>query len=453
MIHFESNYLTKQGLISMKVITYPSKSAEKRMSAIVGRGIDFKKKDIQNVTRILADVQKRGDDALMEYTHRFDAPRLKSADMMVSQKEMQQAVKAVGRPFVRALNRAVAQIEDFHKRQKQNSWIDMPRAGTILGQLINPVDRVGVYVPGGQSGKTPLVSSVLMNVIPARIAGVRKIIMVSPPKKNGRLDPHLLVAARKVKVDSIYKAGSAWAVAALAFGTQTIPKVDVIVGPGNIYVTLAKKMVSGMVGIDMIAGPSEILVIADKSARPAFIAADLLSQAEHDPLASSVLVTDSRETAKAVVAAVEEQLKNLKRKEIAIQSMSRFGAAFVVETISQAIDVANRLAPEHLELQIEKPFDYIGRIKNAGAVFIGKHTPEPVGDYIAGPNHVLPTAGTARFSSALSVDCFTKKTSLIRYTKGALEKEAKDILELASVEGLDAHANAVRIRLDGLKDN
>jgi histidinol dehydrogenase len=286
-----------------------------------------------------------------------------------------------------------------------------------------------------------------MCAIPAKIAGVKQIVMVTPPTKNSKINPHLLVAAKKVGVNQIYKVGSAWAIAALAYGTETVPQTDVIVGPGNLYVTLAKKIVSGTVGIDMIAGPSEILIIADKTANPDFIAADLLSQAEHDALASSMLVTDSREMALAVGSAIEKQIKDLSKKDIAEKSLSRYGAIMVVPDISAAIDLANRIAPEHLEIQIKEPFDCIGQIRNAGAVFLGDYTPEPVGDYIAGPNHVLPTAGTARFASALSVNHFIKKTSLIHYSKKAFNKEAADIIRLAQIEGLDAHANSVKVRL------
>jgi histidinol dehydrogenase len=313
--------------------------------------------------------------------------------------------------------------------------------------MVNPVDAAGIYVPGGKGGETPLVSSVLMGVIPAKIAGVNHIAMVTPPTKNGSVNPHLLVAAKKIGVDAVYKVGSAWAIAALAYGTETIPKVDVIVGPGNIYVTIAKKIVSGTVGIDMIAGPSEILIIADDTAIPEFTAADLLSQAEHDALASAILVTDSMDTAKSVALAVNEQLKNLSRKEIAEQSLSSFGAIMVVSDLDVAIELSNQIAPEHLELQIRDPLTRAGQIRNAGAVFLGNYTPEPMGDYVAGPNHVLPTAGTARFSSALSVDTFVKKTSLIRYSRAAFEREAEDVIRLAEIEGLGAHANSVKIRL------
>jgi len=431
----------------MKIYNYPSKTADKRVESIINRGLGFKKKDFLEVTRIIEDVRKNGDKALIKYTKRFDAPGLTAESIMVTQKEMNDAAKKVDRSFVRSLNRAAKQIEQFHKLQLEKSWINTDRDGTILGQLVNPVDAAGIYVPGGRGGKTPLVSSVLMCSIPAIIAGVKKIVMVTPPTRDSKINPHLLVAAKKVGVNKIYKVGSAWAVAALAYGTETIPKTDVIVGPGNLYVTLAKKIVSGTAGIDMIAGPSEILIIADNTANPEFIAADLLSQAEHDVLASSMLVTDSMETAKAVTVAVEKQIKHLSRKDIAKNSLSRYGAIMVVSDIAAAINLANRIAPEHLEIQIKEPFEYMGQIRNAGAVFLGDYTPEPVGDYIAGPNHVLPTAGTARFASALSVDHFIKKTSLIYYSKAAFKKEAQDIIRLAEIEGLDAHANSVKVRL------
>ena len=431
----------------MKIDNYPSKSADKKVEAIINRGLGFKKKDFLGVTRIIEDVRKNGDRALVEYTNRYDSPSLTAKSIAVTEKEIKDAAKKVDRSFIRSLNRAAKQIEQFHRLQLEKSWINTDRNGTILGQLVNPVNAAGIYVPGGQGGKTPLVSSVMMCAIPAKIAGVKQIVMVTPPTKNSKVNPHLLVAAKKVGVNKVYKVGSAWAVAALAYGTETIPKTDVIVGPGNLYVTLAKKIVSGTAGIDMIAGPSEILIIADSAANPDFIAADLLSQAEHDALASSMLVTDSMETAKAVSSATEKQIKHLSRKDIAKKSLSRYGAILVVSNIAAAINLANRIAPEHLELQIKEPFKYMGQIKNAGAVFLGDYTPEPVGDYMAGPNHVLPTAGTARYASALSVDHFIKKTSLIHYSKQAFKKEAQDIIRLAEIEGLDAHANSVKVRL------
>jgi histidinol dehydrogenase len=431
----------------MKIYTYPSAPAEKKIASIVNRGTGVKKKDLLAVTRIIEDVRKNKDRALIKYTNRLDSPEMTIGSIRVTRKEIDDASKHVARPFMRSLNRAVRQIESFHRQQLCTSWINTERPGTLLGQMINPVDAAGIYVPGGMGGETPLVSSVIMGAVPAKVAGVNHIVMATPPTKNGTVNPHLLVAAKKVGIDAVYKVGSAWAIAALAYGTETIPKVDVIVGPGNIYVAIAKKMVAGTVGIDMIAGPSEILIIADHTATPEFIAADLLSQAEHDILASSILVTDSADVAKSVAAAVKEQLRNLSRKEIARQALSRFGTIMIVADLDTAIELANKIAPEHLELQIKDPFAVIGQIHNAGAVFLGDYTPEPVGDYIAGPNHILPTAGTARFSSALSVDAFIKKTSLIRYSRAAFGREADDVIRLAEIEGLDAHANSVKIRL------
>ena len=431
----------------MKIYTYPSAPAEKKIVSIVNRGIGVKKKDLLAVARMIEDVRKNKDRALIKYTNRFDSPELTIGSIRVAPKEFDDASKQVDRSFMTSLSRAVRQIEFFHRQQLSTSWINTKRPGTLLGQMINPVDAAGIYVPGGIGGKTPLVSSVIMGAVPAKVAGVNRVVMATPPMKNGAVNPHLLVAAKKVGIDAVYKVGSAWAIAALAYGTETIPKVDVIVGPGNIYVAIAKKIVAGTVGIDMIAGPSEILIIADHTATPDFIAADLLSQAEHDTLASSILVTDSADIAKAVAAAVKEQLKNLSRQEIARKSLSGFGAIMIVSDLGAAIELANQIAPEHLELQVKDPFSVIGQIRNAGAVFLGDYTPEPIGDYIAGPNHVLPTAGTARFSSALSVDAFIKKTSLIRYSKAAFGREAGDVIRLAEIEGLDAHANSVKIRL------
>jgi len=431
----------------MKIYPYPSTAAEKRVSAISGRGISYTQKAHSDVTRILEDVRKNGDEALIRYTNTHDAPKLGIDGLKVTRDEMKQAEKSVDRAFVQSLNRAARQIEAFHRRQVQNSWMTAERPGTLLGQLVRPVDRVGAYVPGGKGGSTPLVSSVLMGAIPAKIAGVGHITMATPPTRDGSVNPHLLVAARKAGVDEIVKVGSAWAIGALAYGTESVPKVDVIVGPGNMWVTLAKKIVSGTVGIDMIAGPSEVLVIADESADPAYTAADLLSQAEHDTLASAVLVTSSKTVAEKVRLEIGRQLSLLPRREIAEKSLADFGAIFVTEGIDAAIDLANRFAPEHLELHIEAPFDHVGKIRHAGAVFMGHHTPEPVGDYIAGPNHVLPTAGTARFASALSVDHFVKKTSLIYYSREAFEKDAPHIMRLAEIEGLSAHARSVKVRM------
>lgn len=431
----------------LKIFNYPSPAAEKALARIASRGLGFTKKEHARVSRILDDVKARGDQALVDYTRRFDAPAYSLKDMPVQKRELAAAKSSADRTFLRSLNRAAAQIETFHRHQLRSGFVSLDRPGTMLGQLVRPVERVGVYVPGGTGGRTPLVSSVLMGAIPAKVAGVEQIIMVTPPTADGRVNPHLLVAARRAGVDEVYKVGGAWAVAALAFGTATIPKVDVIVGPGNLYVALAKKIVAGSVGIDIIAGPSEVLVIADDSADPEFIAADLLAQAEHDASASAVLVTTSAVLAASVRSEMERQLAELDRADIARASIKRFGAVFVTPDMNRAIDLSNRMAPEHLELHLRDPFTRLGQIRNAGAVFIGEYTPEPVGDYMAGPNHVLPTAGTARFASALSVDHFLKRTSVIHYSAEALRREAADIMRLAEVEGLGAHASTIRRRL------
>ncbi len=431
----------------MNIFVYPSPEAEEKFKKIVDRGLGYSEDELESVNAILSDVKKRGDAALMEYTRRFDAPTLLLENLIVSEEEFALAERSVSPEFMKAVDRAVDQIASFHKKQLRKSWIDTDREGVMLGQMVLPVDAAGVYAPGAKGGKTPLVSSVLMGGIPAKIAGVKHISLMTPPTEDGSVNPHLLVAARKVGIDTVYKAGSAWAIAALAFGTETVKKVDVIVGPGNMYVTLAKKIVSGTVGIDMIAGPSEILVIADDKANPAHAAADMISQAEHDRVASAVLLTTSRTVAEQTAAELKKQLENLPRKDIAQESLEHFGAIMVVSDIDTAIELANGIATEHLELLVENPFDHVGKVKNAGAVFLGSHTPEPIGDYIAGPNHVLPTAGTARFSSALSVDHFTKKTSLIYYSRQAFEDEAQDIMTLADIEGLHGHANAIKVRL------
>ena len=431
----------------MKIYQYPSSAAQERLDAIIHRNLEFNPDDVARVARIISDVKAEGDEALVRYTHQFDSEALTVADIRVPPSRIAAAADIPDEGFLRALDRSARQIESFHRSQVERSWIQSDRPGTLLGQLVHPVDAAGVYVPGGQGGRTPLVSSVLMGIIPAKIAGVRNVCMVTPPQADGTVNPYLLAAAQRAGADAVYRVGGAWSIAALAHGTETIPRVDVIVGPGNLYVTLAKKLVSGTVGIDMIAGPSEILIIADETATPAFVAADLLSQAEHDPLASSVLLTPSRMQADAVADAVKSQLGKLMRRDIARRALDQYGAIIVVPDLDTAFALSNRIAPEHLELQIREPFETVDRIRNAGAIFLGPHTPEPVGDYMAGPNHVLPTAGTARFSSALSVSHFTKKTSLIRYAESAFRQEAGDIIRLAEIEGLDAHANAVKIRL------
>jgi len=430
----------------MKIFDYPSKEAEKRVQDTIDRGLGFSREDQDNVQAYLDDVKKRGDEAIVEYTNKFDSPAVTLDNFKVTEDEFEDAMAFMEPEFIKALDRSVAQLTAFHSRQRENSWMDTPRNGVMVGQMVKPVQAAGIYAPGAKGGKTPLVSSVLMGGIPARVAGVESINLMTPPMADGKINPHILAAARAVGITSVFKAGSAWAIGALAYGTQQVPKVDVIVGPGNIYVTLAKKIVSGIVGIDMIAGPSEILIIADKGANPEFIAADLLSQAEHDVLASSILVTDSRGLADRVVAALDVQLSKLSRKDIAKKSIDNFGSILVVPDIETGIELSNRLAPEHLEIIVDSPFDFIDQVRNAGALFVGPYTPEPMGDYIAGPNHVLPTAGTARFSSALGVEHFTKKTSLIHYSETAFKEEADDVITLAMTEGLDAHANSVKVR-------
>lgn len=435
----------------MNIYFYPSKQAKDKLETIIHRDPGFHHDQYDQVVKILDDVRKNGDEALVRYTRQFDCPDFTINQLKLSLEEIEAAVADIDKSAITSLDVAASQIEAFHRNQTSRSWFSTHQNGTILGQMVHPVDVAGIYVPGGKGGTTPLVSTVLMCAIPAKIAGVPRIIMVTPPMKNGKINPYLMVAAAKAGVNEIYRVGSAWAIGAMAYGTQTIPKVNVIVGPGNIYVTLAKKIVSGTVGIDMIAGPSEILVLADDSAVPEFIAADLLSQAEHDPLSSAILITPSEPLATSVLSELNTQLQSLDRSDIAKKSLENFGAIFLTSDIDTAIDLANQIAPEHLELQISEPFNYIGQIRHAGAVFIGNYTPEPIGDYIAGPNHVLPTSGTAKFSSALSVDHFIKKTSMIYYSKSAFIKQAQDVIQLATLEGLSAHANSVHIRMKHIK--
>ena len=397
----------------------------------------------QRVKDIVRDVRARGDAALFEYTERFDGAKLDAASVQVTPEEIRAAYDAAEKPWIDAMREAAARITTFHEKQKQRTWIDFD-GGIALGQMVRPLERVGVYVPGGTAAYP---SSVLMNVLPARVAGVREIVMVTPPGADGKVSyPLTLVAADIAGVDRIYKVGGAQAVAALAFGTQSLPRVDKIVGPGNIYVANAKREVYGHCGIDMVAGPSEVLVIADGSANPVYVAADMLSQAEHDPLAAAIVVTDSQGLAQRVAAEIDRQAALLPRREIVDRSLSRYGTIVACENLEQAAQVANLVAPEHLELSVAQPFELLGRIQNAGAIFLGHYAPEPLGDYFAGPNHVLPTSGTARFFSPLNVEDFTKKSSLIYYDRASLEAVSDDVIRLARAEGLDAHANAVAVR-------
>jgi len=402
----------------------------------------------QAVEEILHEVKKRGEEAVLEYTRKFDAPGFEQDRFRVEDEEVEQAYKQVSEEFRETLALAVDRIRSFHEREMEESWTITREDGTITGRLVRPVDSAGLYVPGGKGGETPLVSSVLMNGIPAGIAGVTRRVLATPPNKDGGINPALLVAAREIGINEIYKVGSAWAVAALAFGTKTIPRVDVIVGPGNQYVTEAKRQVAGMVRIDMIAGPSEVLIVADQGAWPAFIAADMLAQAEHDPQALAAVITTSQEIGAEIVEELEVQLGRLTRRDIAEKSLRDRGAILVVSQLAEAIELANRIAPEHLELMIADPMEWLPKIRHAGAIFLGDYSPEAAGDYMAGPNHVLPTMGTARFSSALGVETFLKKSSIISYTRKALVSDAVHIQNLAHLEGLTAHALSVGIRLD-----
>ena len=411
------------------------------LSALRSRAGEVDKKVTESVSEILDRVRREGDAAVRYYTEKFDGSLPPAFE--VDREEINDALTNADPAFVEALLNAQANIAAFHNRQKRESFIDPHPDGVILGQRIRGLHRVGLYVPGGTAAYP---SSVLMNAIPAKIAGVEEIIMVTPPLKDGRANPDILVAAAICGVDRVFLMGGAQAVAALAYGTETVPRVDKIVGPGNIYVATAKKLLYGTVDIDMIAGPSEILVLADESADPVYVAADLMSQAEHDRLASAILITTSEKLAEETVKELSRQMEHLSRKEIIDESLTNFGGIIVCDDMDTAVALANQVAPEHLELSVDNPFLYLGRIDNAGSVFMGHFSPEPLGDYYAGPNHVLPTSGTARFFSPLSVDTFTKKSSFIYYTKDALEAASGDIVTLAEKEGLTAHAGAIKVR-------
>lgn len=400
----------------------------------------------KDVAKILEDVKREGDEALFGYTARFDGAHLDAETVRVTEQEIQEAYDQIDEELLGIIRRALHNIRTYHEKQRQNSWFDSRPDGTILGQKVTALARVGVYVPGG---KAAYPSSVLMNIAPAKAAGVDEIIMVTPPDKNGKVTPTTLVAAKEAGADVVYKIGGAQAIGALAYGTESIPKVDKIVGPGNIYVALAKKAVYGHVSIDAIAGPSEILVIADDSANPSYVAADLLSQAEHDELASAILVTTSEELADAVSKEVDRFTAQLSRKEIIQKSLDNYGYILIAESMDEAISIANEIASEHLEIQTKNPYDVMTKIRNAGAIFIGEYSSEPLGDYFAGPNHVLPTNGTAKFFSPLSVDDFIKKSSIIAYSKEALEPLHEDIIRFAEAEKLTAHANSIRVRFEG----
>lgn len=416
------------------------------IEVLKSRAASSDKNVIPIVSEIIENVKANGDKAVYDYTVKFDGKAPEHTE--ITKEEIDSLIAECDPEYISTIKKAAENIADFHKRQLQQSWLTTKNNGVILGQRIRGLKRVGIYVPGGTAAYP---SSVLMNAIPAKIAGVEEIIMTTPPMKNGKPNPNILAAAKIAGVDRVFLMGGAQAISALAYGTETVPKVDKIVGPGNIFVATAKKLLYGVVDIDMIAGPSEILIIADKTANPKFLAADLMSQSEHDKLASAILLTDSEEIAEKTKAELYRQMKNLERNEIIEQSTENFGAIIVCSDMSQAILFANELAPEHLEVCCENPMEYVGKLDNAGSVFLGNYSPEPLGDYFAGPNHVLPTSGTARFFSPLSVDSFVKKSSFIYYTEEALKKDADDIVRFANTEGLTAHANSIIVRFEDEK--
>ena len=427
----------------MRIIKLTSDSKQKLMGELLKRTTDDYGEQETIVKDILKNVHDRGDAALFEYTKKFDKADLNASNVKVTEDEIEEAYGFVDEELVRVIRKSIENIKSFHEKQKKNSWISPEDNGTILGQRVTPIESTGVYVPGG---KAAYPSTVLMNVIPAKVAGVERIVMTTPCNAEGKVYPTTLVAAKEAGVTDIYKVGGAQAIAALAYGTDSIPKVDKIVGPGNIFVAIAKRLVYGHVSIDSIAGPSEILVLADETANPEYVAADMLSQAEHDELASATLVTTSQKLAEEVSVWVDKFTAQLERKEIIQKSIDNFGNIFVADTMDAAIDATNDIAPEHLEIITANPWETMTKVKNAGAIFLGEYSSEPLGDYFAGPNHVLPTNGTARFFSPLSVDDFVKKSSIICYSKDALEAVHTDIEAFAKAEGLTAHANSIAVR-------
>lgn len=428
----------------MRFLNINDPDFEAGFAAILSRHEETGKEVEQVVLDIISDVRRRGDAALLDYTQKFDRMQAESvASLQVTEDEIDYAFARVSQEDIAALKLAVERVARFHEKQKQETWLSTEETDILLGQMVTPLERVGIYVPGG---KASYPSSVIMNAVPAKVAGVGEVVMVAPTP-GGEINSHVLVAARLSGVDRIFRVGGAQAIAALAYGTATIPRVDKITGPGNIYVATAKKLVFGQVGIDMIAGPSEILIINDGSGNAAHLAADLLSQAEHDELASSILITTNRTFGEKVAAEVEKQLQKLTRKEIARKSWDAFGAVIVAGTLDEAAAFSNRIAPEHLELAVAGPFELLPKIRNAGAVFLGHYTPEAAGDYLAGPNHTLPTGGTARFFSPLSVDDFIKKTSIVYFSEPGLRRLGGEIVRIAELEGLEAHGKSVSIRL------
>ena len=429
----------------MRIVELSSESRDRLLEDLLKRSPNSYGEFEGRVAAILADVKERRDAALFEYTKKFDGADISADNLVVTEEEIREAYETVDPSLVEIIRKALVNIRAYHEKQRRYSWFDSKPNGSMLGQKITPLRRVGVYVPGG---KAVYPSSVLMNIVPAKVAGVEEIVMTTPPGKDGKVNPTTLVAAKEAGADVIYKVGGAQAIAALAYGTESIPKVDKIVGPGNIYVALAKKAVYGHVSIDSIAGPSEILIIADDTANPRYVAADLLSQAEHDEMASAILVTTSRRLAEEVSKEAEQFVAQLSRKEILQKSLDNYGYILIAETLDDAIDAANEIASEHLEIVTANAFEVMMKVRNAGAIFIGEYSSEPLGDYFAGPNHVLPTNGTAKFFSPLSVDDFIKKSSIIYYSKEALRPVHEDIIRFAEAEQLTAHANSIRVRFE-----
>ncbi len=429
----------------MKITYLTPDTIRTLQDSLLKRSPNYYAQYAERVQTIIDDVKENGDEAIFRLTRQFDGADICASNIRVAEAEIEEAYGFVDPELVEVIRHAIANIRSYHEKQKRNSWFDSTSEGTMLGQKITPLASTGVYVPGG---KAAYPSSVLMNIIPAKVAGVDKIVMVSPPGKDGKLNPGTLVAAHEAGADEIYKVGGAQAIAALAYGTESIPKTDKIVGPGNIYVALAKKAVYGFVSIDSIAGPSEVLVIADETANPRWVAADLLSQAEHDELASAILVTTSEEVAQKVAKEIEGFLNILSRSSIIRSSLDNYGHILIAQTLDEAIEIANEIASEHLEIVTKDPFEVMTKIRNAGAIFIGEYSSEPLGDYFAGPNHILPTNGTAKFFSPLSVDDFVKKSSIIYYSRQALRRDAEDIITFAEAESLTAHANSIKVRFE-----
>lgn len=435
-----------KGVIGMiRILSGESFEGKEYIESIEKRAGEIDRDVTTSVCRILDDIRSRGDDALIEYTRKFDSQYVLRENLRVSEEEINRAYENVDKDFIEAITFAEQNIREFHENQKQRSWMAANKGGVIMGQTVRALDTVGIYVPGG---KASYPSSVIMNSVPARVAGVKKLVMAAPPSKDGSINPYILAAARIAGVDAVYRMGGAQAIGAMAYGTENIPRVDKIVGPGNIYVAAAKRAVFGYVDIDMIAGPSEILIISDEKGDARFIAADLMSQAEHDEMASAVLVTTSMELALRVKDELELMVREMDRSEIIISSLKDYGAIIVVGDMKEAVRIANKISPEHLEIMLEEPFNILGDIKNAGSIFLGKYSPEPLGDYMAGPNHVLPTCGTARFFSPLSVDDFIKKSSYIYYDRDSLYSVREKIIKLAEVEGLTAHGNSIKVRFE-----